>query len=824
MTWRSPAWANCVLDPHRRRWENQGSVVGRARSAFWRPLLGWTAATIIAVLGGSGLVAGASATSLSDPALVGSWSAPFSVGVKGIHSSVLPNGKVLLFSYPVTSLGSDASVWDPVTGVSTDVSLNWARDIFCSGHSLLADGRLFITGGHVHSAAYGLGVRNTDFFDPATNTFGQGPLLSEERWYPTNVELANGHVLIFGGYVNTKTPAPAPDVDSYDPALNTITRLPSTATKVLGNYPRLHLLWNGKIPWTNVKRTQIFDPTNNTWSASASMNAGGRGQSDDSVLLPGLKKVLEFGGAVNGVATATAEVVDFSAPTPQWQYTGSMNSARVWANAVLLPDGNVLAVGGGSGGSYTNPVYQSELYNPATGTWSVMASQQAPRIYHSTAVLLPDGRVLSAGMDNGSYQTTAELYSPPYLFRGPRPTIASAPQAVGYGQPFSISTPDASSITRVALVRPSSVTHSISADQRYVDLSFQHIDDNTLSVTSPANGNEAPPGPYMLFILTSTGVPSVASWMNVEGGAGPPPPSITGFDPTSGQVGTQVDVAGSGFTGVSAVAFNGVPSQFTVASSSELTATVPAGATTGRISVTAAGGTATSTTDFIVTGAPPPPAPYRDAVLGDGPRGYWRLGETSGGAIDETGNSAAGAYRGGVTLGVPGALIGDPNTAVHFNGADAYVNVRANASLDVGDIFTYELWLRRGSTLGVTQRLLHKGAGAASLGLGTSNKVVLLPGGSGAVTIASSRVAITDHNWHYIVATKNGPDVHIYLDGSDVTSAGTNTTMTNNTTALNIGRATTGVAYFDGDIDEVAIYPVALTAAQVLAHYQAGTG
>jgi hypothetical protein len=269
------------------------------------------------------------------------------------------------------------------------------------------------------------------------------------------------------------------------------------------------------------------------------------------------------------------------------------------------------------------------------------------------------------------------------------------------------------------------------------------------------------------------------------------------------------------------VTFNGVAAaSVSVDSDSQITATVPAGATTGPIGVTALGGSATSQADFTVT-APPP---YRDAVLTDGPAGYWRLGETSGSAVDETGHAAGGTYTGGVTLGVPGALAGDSNFAARFDGSSGYVRVPDNSSLHVGDSFTYELWVKRGATQGVTQRFMHKGAGAPALGFGTSNKVVLIPGGAGATATANSTITITDQNWHYIVATKNGTETHLYVDGTDRTSPATNTTMTSNTTALNIGRPSTGGGYFGGDIDEVAVYPGALSLQQIQAHYQAGLG
>jgi hypothetical protein len=123
--------------------------------------------------------------------------------------------------------------------------------------------------------------------------------------------------------------------------------------------------------------------------------------------------------------------------------------------------------------------------------------------------------VLSAGQSQGKYQTTGEIFSPPYLFAGARPTISSAPATLGYGQGFTISTPDAASISRVALVKAGAVTHSNNFDQRYVDCTFS-ASGGGLSATSPPDSNHAPPGWYMLFLVNSSGVPSVASWVQVS--------------------------------------------------------------------------------------------------------------------------------------------------------------------------------------------------------------------------------------------------------------------------------------------------------------------
>ena len=215
-------------------------------------------------------------------------------------------------------------------------------------------------------------------------------------------------------------------------------------------------------------------------------------------------------------------------------------------NLTVLADGTVLATGGNSSGAslvdLNAGVYPAEQWNPATGQWRTLAAMQVTRQYHSTALLLPDGRVLSAGggicgtCDQVGYLAkNAEIFSPPYLFQAdgtlaPRPAIDAAPASTTYGAPMEIATGNPASIRKVALVRLGAVTHSNNMEQRYIPLSFT-AGATSLTATAPANANIAPPGFYMLFIIDANGVPSVARMVSVQGNS---LPSVTLTQPADG--------------------------------------------------------------------------------------------------------------------------------------------------------------------------------------------------------------------------------------------------------------------------------------------------
>jgi hypothetical protein len=208
------------------------------------------------------------------------------------------------------------------------------------------------------------------------------------------------------------------------------------------------------------------------------------------------------------------------APPTTWRYTSPMTHARRHLNATMLPDGKVLATGGTSSPGFSDPagaVHAAEMWDPRTGNWHVLASNSINRVYHSTSLLLPDGRVLHTGSGDGPglpRELSAELFSPPYLYQGQRPEITDLPAAIGYGQEFVVLTDDAPQVVRVTLVRLGSVTHAFDQNQRFSELGVRRVAGG-LSVRAPASGAIAPPGPYLLFILNAAGVPSVAKFIRV---------------------------------------------------------------------------------------------------------------------------------------------------------------------------------------------------------------------------------------------------------------------------------------------------------------------
>lgn len=439
----------------------------------------------------------------------GQWSALSTWPTRAVHTTLLPDGRVFFVSFYAES--AQPNIWDPATNTFSPTTAA-PYELFCAGHTSLADGRIFIAGGHI--ADY-TGFPHAIIFDPSSNSFKALPDMNTGRWYPTTTVLPNGDVLVVSGDINANTNTnPLPQV--YQFSTNSWRSL-TTAQLVQPLYPLMFVAPNGKVFAAGPNRQGRYLNTSGTgsWTNVALMSVlrdYGPGVMYD------VGKVLEVGGG--DPPTATAEVIDLNATTPAWKPTGSMHFARRQDNAVVLPDGKVFISGGSSAGGFdtsTSPVLPTEMWDPATGQFTVMASIAVYRGYHSTALLLPDGRVLSAGGNVGG--PNAQIFSPPYLFNGTRPAISSAPTSVVYGQTVFIGTPNATSITRVSWIHVGSTTHTFDQAQRYMRLNFTQAT-NGLNVTMPASANISPPGYYMLFILNGSGVPSIAKIIRIASSGG----------------------------------------------------------------------------------------------------------------------------------------------------------------------------------------------------------------------------------------------------------------------------------------------------------------
>jgi WD40 repeat protein len=462
--------------------------------------------------------------------VTGQWGSPLTIGIVAIHAALLYTGNTVFWYSGLTagSAGSLSVMWNPTTNAITQTNVQQPIDIFCAGVSQLPNGQILAAGGKDDAyPAEDDGIVQAMVFDPPTSQWLQVADMNYPRWYPTNLELPNGNTLVLSGEDNTGSHI-VQQMEVYDYKANTWTVLPQSAniTGTFNFYPHLVVLPSGKIFMGGMsQQSGTFDPAKNTWTMGANFNIGQRVYSA-TVLLPGLKKVLVAGGRqasdpATMLVTNTVEQIDTSQTNPTWSYVAPMNYVRENLNLILMPDGTALAIGGGSGGgSYGNPVFQAESYNPTTNVWTVLPAQQVQRAYHSTAVLLPDGRVVSAGSDNptvgiGDLSKTLEVYSPPYLYRGTRPTITSAPRTLTYGQRFTITTPNSSSIVRVALIKAGTVTHATHFDERFVDLTFTR-GTGKITATAPPSGNYAPPGYYMIDILNSSGVPAVMPFVQLQ--------------------------------------------------------------------------------------------------------------------------------------------------------------------------------------------------------------------------------------------------------------------------------------------------------------------
>ncbi|MFI6545608.1 galactose oxidase-like domain-containing protein [Streptomyces prunicolor] len=506
----------------------------------------------------------ATCTATAEQCANGRWDVlPTQNPVRSMHSVVLNNGKVLLIAGSGNSQEQfdagtfTSAVYDPVAG--TYKVIPTPKDMFCSGHIQLQDGRVLVMSGNkafpAADASHGYeGYKDSYIFDPVTETYSRTNDLNDGHWYPSATELGNGDVISFGGLREDSTGSVTAEYWSDAQQKWLPLSQVNQTWSYWGLYPSMVLMQDGRLFYTgshvfgnNIPGTgsAIYDYGANTiTSVSGLQNKDQRDQSA-SVLLPPAQdqKVLTVGGGnidSNPDANRLTDIIDLKAANPTYtvgpqipQGTVDLGNGpvaetgaqgKMYVSTVILPDGTVLETGGGLH-NRANPVYEASIFDPTTTTFDPVAADPEARGYHSSSFLLPDGRVMSTGDNpgNGTWNHNVSIYTPPYLLKGTRPTITSVIDnewEYGDTQTITVDRP----IAKAELIRPAAVTHSSDPNQRFVDLPLA-VNGNTVDLNVTSNPNLAPPGWYMLFAVDANGVPSVAKWVHLEG-----PSALTASD------------------------------------------------------------------------------------------------------------------------------------------------------------------------------------------------------------------------------------------------------------------------------------------------------
>ncbi|HEX3990722.1 MAG TPA: galactose oxidase-like domain-containing protein, partial [Acetobacteraceae bacterium] len=490
---------------------------------------------------------------------IGAWSDVFAMPNATIHSHLLPNGKVLFWGRRDSPDGTlndhfcTPHVWDPATRTSVPTPQPKAIDgstvnLFCSGHTMLPDGKLLVTGGHFKDS---MGIEQASLYDFTANSWTPLPAMNHGRWYPSAVTLADGQAVVLSGSFATTDGKniqnnPIPQV--WDgTGWRELAAFPGDGSPTpapIELFPCLHVIPDGRVFMSGPAARSYFLDTGGAGKWTLLEGNGGirdnmRRDYAPSVMYDVGKIIYIGGGNDQGpqqTPSAEVEAIDLTVPNPAWRPIKPMHFARRQHNATLLPDGTVLVTGGTQGAGFNDlvqgsPIHAAELWDPATEAWTIVAAEAVDRCYHSTAILLPDATVLSGGggeydIGNGTVNPAkdthrdAQIYHPPYLARGARPEISAAPEQVAYGATFVVGTPTPQAIGKVTLLRLASTTHTNNMNQRINFLAFT-VTAGELRVTSPERPELCPPGHYMLFVLNRDGVPSVAKIVHITAPAAP---------------------------------------------------------------------------------------------------------------------------------------------------------------------------------------------------------------------------------------------------------------------------------------------------------------
>ncbi|MCX2180290.1 discoidin domain-containing protein [Streptomyces sp. SKN60] len=475
----------------------------------------------------------------ADPAVHGTWSRITGFPLVPVATAVLPGDKLLAWSaYAVDRFGgsngyTQTAILDLKTGKVTQRRIdNTGHDMFCPGIAMLADGRVLVTGGS--------NAEKASIYDPATDAWSATTSMNIARGYQAMTLLSTGEAFVLGGSWSGATGDKAGEVWSPDtrtwrklpgvPAAPALTADPAGAYRA-DNHMWLYATSGGKVLQLGPSKRMNWITTAGNGSIAS---AGTRADSDDAMngnaVAYDIGKLLTLGGSPayeKTPATRRAYTVSIDGSGVRSARTGDMGYARSFGNSVVLPDGKVAVFGGQA---YPVPfsdatsVLTPELWDPATGRFTPLATMAIPRNYHSVANLLPDGRIFSGGGglcgDCATNHADGAVFTPPYLLNPdgtpkPRPAITGGvPPRAAAGSSLAVTT--GGPVASFVLMRAAAATHSTDNDQRRVPLASTATGAGTYTVSIPADRGVVLPGTYMLFALDAQGVPSTARFLTVS--------------------------------------------------------------------------------------------------------------------------------------------------------------------------------------------------------------------------------------------------------------------------------------------------------------------
>ncbi|MCB1275758.1 Ig-like domain-containing protein [Prosthecobacter sp.] len=470
------------------------------------------------------------AVSPAEFATKGSWSAviPWTPHIP-VTAAMLPDGRLLTYAsnqrttFPDGPQFTYAAVWDPATGQFTEIN-NGRHDMFCGGLSLLQDGRLLVNGGNGINGTTAL----ASLFDWRTNEWIPAQTMADGRWYNTSIALPNGEVLTAGGNGGGNGNG---TIEQWN-ASSGWRRMSGIAWQNVANPPIANAIETNWHPFFLVApdgRVAHFGPHPSmdwiTTSGTGSMTSAGATTPGTQYPKQGawamydVGKVLVTGGFTaidDGRVVNKAFTVDLNAATPVVTPVAPMASARSFANSVMLPNGEVMIVGGNTSGQFfsdVGTVYSPEIWNPTTGQWRAVADLTVPRNYHSLAMLLPDGRVWSGGGGLSGDALTdhqdAQVFTPPQLFNSDgtpavRPEITAAPDRIGPATVFTVNA--SNGVQYFSCISMSGLTHSVSTGLRHVRFTHTTPSAGVYAVSAPSSINVLTPGYWMMFAVDANGV------------------------------------------------------------------------------------------------------------------------------------------------------------------------------------------------------------------------------------------------------------------------------------------------------------------------------